>query len=358
MAASKTLVFIPSINPNTWLLLTKLEDSTCLRDYSTSPCVENRSFSTTAIKELLQQNDGRSEQLSSFSGIPFSDEDFWREQIEFRNIESGLPEPTDEQRLQDEFKKQFYSARGQRNKSAALREVFERWRKRFSCVKDKKQFNHWDNDSAVSMCSHNKGVGWTSQLLEASRQKKKINYIPTGNVLTDFSLVAMELSLGISSHDNRFRSLSRGRRDFIKPDGLGVRKNGYFTIIEVKGPQDEKGLVAPMLQAACGALAVIAKRQMLCRIARKPTAMRPACPRAAIPLQSPSLGIHVLTQARKDGSPREAWSSDVDTACAAVLSAFGELQYIAYSFVTDEQAKNLNQVKTDVLLTKDGMVTP
>ena len=243
----------------------------------------------------------------------------------------------------------------QNNNRNALEAVVLRWCSRFKCVKDKKQFNHWDEDAADAKFCATTGIGWSAQLLEAaSRRDRQLRYIPTGCSKTEFSLAAMELGFGISSRDNRFR---RGQTDFIKPDGLGVRRDGYFTVLEVSGPKDERSLVAPMWQATCGALAVFAKRTMLQSIALQFAAMRPAYPRVKVPLNSRSLGIHVLMHANPNGLPREPWSTEVENTCRAVLDAFRQLEYIAYSFVTRQQAEKLTRLQTDVLITGNGQVT-
>jgi len=351
MAASKKLVYLPTINRNTWLLMTKVEQGTCLRDYSTSPPKPDRAYSFDDLEALLAQDGSYSERLPAFSRIPYSDEEFWREQIAFRNAESGLSSSVDKRRLQERFKEECKKALAQRRKGT-LQAVFERWIERFQCVKQKKQFNHWDNDLATSLYSANKGIGWTSQLLEASRGHGDVHFIPTGCDLTEFSMVAMELGFGISSKDNRFR---KGYTDFIKPDGLALRRNGYFTVVEVKGPQDEAGLIGPLLQATCAALALVAKREMIQQIAMQKGDKRPAFFRAEIPKQRRSLGIHILSQAGTKGGPREPWTQEVENVCAAVIGAFRHLEYVAYSFVTVDEARDLKRLKTDYIITTEGV---
>lgn len=352
MAASKQLVYLPALNRDTWLLMTRVEQGACLRDYRTSPPLEDRSYSTDQLTSMLSQDDSFSEKLSSFSRIPHTDEEFWREQIEFRNAESNLTTSIDQRRLQERFKEECLSAMGHETDDA-LWSVFERWLDRFRQIKDKDQFNHWDDDSAESKINPRTGIGWTSQLLEASRRDGEVRFIPTSNEQTRFSLAAMELGFGISSKNNPFRP---GFTDYIKPDGLGLRQTGYFTVLEVKGPQDETSLLGPMLQATCGALAVVAKKDMLRKIALQSGELRPAFHRAEVPIQSRSVGIHILTQANDQGGPREPWTNEVEDACRSVISAFRQLAYIAYSFVTTEQARDLNTLKTNVLITPDGVV--
>lgn len=349
MAASKQLVFIPEINKTTWLLMTKREDGACLRDYSVQPCREDRTRSVTDLEKLLGKDGSYFEKLPAFSKIPFGEHDFWKQQVELRNAELGLPTNVNRQRLQNEFKNECQPCWGNQR---ALQATFERWISRFKHVKDKVQFNHWDNDSSESKYPATKGIGWTSQLLEASRRGGKLRLIQTGSDETDFSLVAMEVGFSISSKDNPFGE----GKDIIIPDGIGLRKNGYFTVVEVKGPQDERDLVEPLVQATCAALAVVAKTNMLQRIAKASGKLRPASKCAEVPKQRRSLGIHVIMQAAKTGGPRVKWTEQVEQRCAEIINVFGQLKYIAYSFVSEKQANNLVSLPTDYLITTDGVI--
>jgi hypothetical protein len=90
MAASKKLVFIPAINKNTWLLMTKRLQGACLRDYTVQPCSEDRTRSVAELETLLSARDSFTEKLPAFSKIRFDNHDFWKEQIQLRNAETGL----------------------------------------------------------------------------------------------------------------------------------------------------------------------------------------------------------------------------------------------------------------------------
>lgn len=349
MAASKQLVFIPAINKSTWLLMTKRKDGACLRDYSVYPCREDRMRSLTDLEMLLAGDDSYFEKLPAFSKIPFAEHEFWKEQIELRNAESRLVPSVERQRLQNEFKKE---CKKHLTDSTKLRASFERWAKLFVCVKDKAQFNHWDNDSPAGRFPTTKGIGWSSQLLEASRQNGKLRHIPTGCTETEFSLIAMEVGLSISSKNNLF---GQGT-DYIIPDGIGLRRSGHFTVVEVKGPKDEKDLVGPLLQATCGAIAVLAKSDMIRRIAKTNGLLRPAASCAEVPKNSRSLGIHIIMQSSPNGGPRVKWTQQVENACTSVITAFSQLKYIAYSFVSERQAQSLTSLSTDYLITSEGVV--
>ena len=70
-------------------------------------------------------------------------------------------------------------------------------------------------------------------MLERCRAAGGPHFVETGDPQLDFSLVSMELNLGISSKSNPFQP---GKTDYIKPDGLGVRRAGKaFCVLEVKG---------------------------------------------------------------------------------------------------------------------------
>jgi hypothetical protein len=349
MAASKQLVYIPKLNKNTWLLMTKRLQGACLRDYSVQPCSEDRTKSAADLERFLKDKDTFTEKLPAFSKIRFDDHDFWKEQIRLRNVESGLEPAVLRQRLQNEFKKECEPLLKDRKK---LRASFQRWIERFDCVKNKAQFNHWDNDSAADRFPATKGIGWTSQLLEASRHGGKLQLIETGVEETKFSLIAMEVGLSISSKSNRFGIGT----DYIIPDGIGLRKNGHFTVVEVKGPKDEKDLVQPLLQATCATLAVLAKSAMLGRIARSKGLLRPAASRAEVPKKGSSLGIHIIMQSAPNGGPRVKWTPQVEEVCMSIIAAFPQLKYIAYSFVSTQQAASLSSLSIDYLITIEGVI--
>lgn len=343
MAASKRLVFIPEINDKTWLLMTNVEQGTCLRDYSTSTIVEDRSYSLKELNSFLRNKNAYSERLPTFSKVPFKEIKFWKEQIDFRNEESGLASKIAATRLQEKFKSEYEKDISKQTKSA----LFERWVERFSCIKDKVQFNHWDDDSTEGKFSFHKGIGWTSHLLEVSRRNGSVHFVETGNCLTDFSLAAMEIGFGISSKNNK---IQRGKIDFIKPDGLGIRKDGCLTVIEVKGPQDERDLRGPILQAVCGAAAVVAKAGMICKIAKSKGKLRPAFKKASVPEKERSIGIHILTSRHKKGGKVEDWSEDIEEFCKVLLEAFSKLKYIAVSYVEPEQTNGFRKINVDHLV--------
>ena len=351
MSNSKQLVYIPSVRKNTWLLMSKRVNTVHLREYSDSGVEIIEKTSLKEVEDLLAQPDAYTERASIFNRVRVDSVAFWNEQIRVRNLELNPSQAVKEHRLQDEFKKQCKQF-VKRQEIQELRGIFHEWISRFDDINDKEQFNHWDNDDASKQYRLDTGIGWTSYLLEHSRQNGAIGWILTGNPLTDFSLASMELNLGISSKVNRF---NRGKTDYVKPDGLGIRRDGCMTVVEVKGPKDEDSLLDPMLQAVCGALAVLAKREMLCRVARTAGDRRPAYTKAKIPKSRPSLGVHVLTAKHNSrGVERlEPWSAELEAACRTVLAAFHELEYIAYSYVVPEKDDPLARLKVDNLITRE-----
>ena len=85
------------------------------------------------------------------------------------------------------------------------------------------------------------------------------------------------------------------------------------------------------MQALCGALAVFAKREAICRIARKQGGKRPAVSLAAIPADRPSLGLYVLIYADNLQFPD---GEDFKSRIELLLEAFPPIREIAYFPVT------------------------
>lgn len=124
-------------------------------------------------------------------------------------------------------------------------------------------------------------------------------------------------------------------------------------MLEVKGPSDEADLLGPLLQAACGALAVVAKKDVLCQILRNSNGRRPKYGNARVPKKR-SVGIHILTAKHKKKGKLESWSQKHEELCMTVLRAFPQLQYIAYSFIVPDDTNNFTKVTVDRLVTLTG----
>ncbi|MCA9040563.1 MAG: hypothetical protein KDA65_09480 [Planctomycetaceae bacterium] len=257
------------------------------------------------------------------------------------------PLPPNRLRMLNVFKKQY---RETDNKKA----LFEKWTHYFTeSILNKKQFNRYDNESAEDERESDTGKGWTSQLLENSRLNKRAQYIATNVKECDFCLAAHELSLGISSMKNH---LQAKRSDQIKPDGLAVRKNGFFSVFEIKAFNDIQKIDEALLQAICGALAIYAKRSMIVAIARSDNGpFRPAIKNARIPKLKPSLGVHLLMAADDKGDPIKGWSKKIELLSAEILENFKQLEYIAFSFLNRKQAKDIRTITISYLITRDGI---
>ena len=111
----------------------------------------------------------------------------------------------------------------------------------------------------------------------------------------------MELSIGISSKRNPFFP---GHVNSIRPDGLGVKRDGTVAVLEVKGPQDELDAWPAILQGVLGAVAIHAKREYIVQLLKSGTGRRPPSKNTRIPKTTRSMTVLVLTSAVKsNGQP-------------------------------------------------------
>jgi hypothetical protein len=331
-------VLIKEICSTSWLVWTVRSGGSCLRDYRTSPAKQHRQYSTKQIENWLE-NDGNYREDAPYKSV--KDADFWREQQWLRNVESSLQKVTAADRLLNTFKKKMKVLLNQGDVQE-LRYEMDRWKRGFDRIVTKKQFNHWDNDDATSKQCLDKGIGWSASMLERSRDGGHSFYISTGEIHLDFALVAMELGLGISSKNNAFQP---GKKDFIKPDGLGLRRDGTFCIVEVKGPKDDGDLLEATLQGVCGALAVYSKRAMIVRLARTFGGRRPRVLVRAIPQQRPTLGVYVLVSAKHlRGRPMFPWEGQPKTYCDLILQGFRQLREIVFFSVEPEQCSDFRRI--------------
>lgn len=305
------LVCIPAVSPETFLHWSYKGNASCLRDYSTVPVSEHRNFTTQQITQILTQP-GNNQLNAPAHNV--KDVRFWRQLISEVNQGAGLaplaempevqgtPEPAVTLPLRAlprrllnlvaRFKAEVKPLI-EHNRPKELAALIESWRLRLTCINDYEEINHWDHDPAHSKMTLDDGLGWTSHMLEFSRSNGKTTFINVEGVdsLT-FSLIGMDVNLGISSYSNLFRM---GHKDYVKPDGLGVRRSdSSLCVLEVKGPQDIGDIYEATLQALCGALAVHAKRENFLRIVTHSRGQRPAFPRVNIPETTPSIGVYVL----------------------------------------------------------------
>ena len=349
MPSSKQLVFFPSVCPDSFLLWSERDGAVRLRDYRQGREQLMLEAPLTEASAWLDEEDAIAEKMAPFNNIPITSVSFWEQVIRAWNIKSQLVLVEEKETLQAIFKTQclpFLSEDGVQQ----LRAVIENWIANCTAVTEKKgSFNEYD-DKDPTIFDHAKGAGWQSQLLINSRVGGEPCWIDTGEELTDFSMVSTELTLTLSARSG-INPIVPGTQSRIVPDGLGIRRNGFFTVLEVKGPQDEADLLGPVLQAACAATAVIAKGDMLSEIARSKREKRPAYKNAKLPKRS-SVGLHVLTSKHKTKGTLEPWSDEVETCCRVLLRAFAQLEYIAFSFVVPEETDQFKRLNVDRLVTR------
>jgi len=321
------LVFIREIDPNTFLHFASRGESTCLRDYSRgalAPPVENRGYTASQINELLKQPGNQSERAPYHRA---TDHTFWHQVICDRNAWfclSGNEGQNQFARLLDQFQAEVGTLVTVEGKPA-LRILLDQWVCNLKAIVEKPNgFNHWDVDDCSSYFTQAKGIDWTSKILEFCRQHKKLQWIHTGEQLLDFSLLSMELNLSISSKNNPIR---QGTSDFIKPDGLGIRSDGTFCIIEIKAESDCPELYRATIQALCGAVATFAKREMITSLAKQAKGKRPAAASAIIPDDSPSLGLYIMVDTKNYRLPEDRGFRD---SIRLLMEAFPPLREVVY----------------------------
>ena len=346
--SSKLCVFLPSIRRDTWLLWSKRKNTVRLRGYSAQGCEIVKDLSICDAESLLGEPSAKFEQSPCYNTISASKHSFWRLIIDSLNVRDGLVERDDKDRLLAVFKLQCQQPL-QENDTQQLKALFQSWTSQFSKIKRKdEKINPYDSKDANGRFKPQEGKFWQAAMLEWSRADGRIQYVDTGCCDTTFSFAVMELTLAIPSATNPFFPGSESR---IAPDGLGVRSNGCLTVIEVKGPDDDRDLLGPLLQATCGALAVVAANEWLCKALRTQYQRRPAYKNARVPKRS-SIGIHVMTAKQKSQGTLEPWSQDHEEKCRIVLQAFPQLEYIAYSFVVPQRTRNFTQLGVDHLIAR------
>ncbi len=330
------LVFIREIDPNTILHFAYRGEGSCLRDYSRGPLAppaENRGYTASQIKDLLKQPGNHSEKAPDH---PVSDHAFWYQRICDRNSWFSLPGnvgPGQFSRLLDQFHSEvapFVSA----ELKPTLVERVQQWTDRLAAIVTKDDgFNHWDNDDPSGLFSPTEGKAWTSRMLEFSRAQGSLHYISVGEQSLDFSLLSMEPNLSISSKNNPFLP---GAKSSINLDGLGIRSDGTFCIVETKAESDCPELYRATIQALCGALAVYAKREMITRLAGTVKGRRPAATSASIPTDGASLGLYVMVDVKNYRWPEEAGFRE---SVQLLMDAFPPLQEVAY-FAVDPRSSD------------------
>lgn len=347
--SSKQFVYLPSVRKNTWLLWSKRAGTVYLREYTLDRCETVKELGLQEAETLLALPASRIESSPCFNRISVTRTGFWFQFSKSLNIRDGFVTVDKKEKLQAIFKLQCAGPL-EDGETKQLEALFRYWKSLFSKIKHKdERLNDYDHKETSNLFKAGSGKSWQSPLLENSRRDGKVCFVDTANPLTDFSFAAMELTLSISAKDNPFFPNAESR---IAPDGLGVRRNGYLTVLEVKGASDDKDLLGPLLQATCGALAVVAVQDNLCQILRMSTGLRPKYVNARVPKRS-SIGIHILTSKHKNRGRLESWSDTHEALCKRVLLAFPQLEYIAYSFVVPDHTDGFKKLAVDHLITRE-----
>jgi hypothetical protein len=310
------LVFLKEIKADTFLLLSPQVEPFHLRDYSgsaqTPPIKASHPNAGMNNAESIRQLATRpgNKLLDAPDDAPdCEDYQFWHNHVVNLNRQhlqkvqpqpqpqpqpEPPPQPPPVRRLLDRFHHEIAAFIEGRN-AHSLRDTLFTWVERFAAIEDKAGcFNHWCNDDSQHLRSPDSGIGWTASLLEYSRREMRPHYIETSSRTLDFTLLSMDLNLGIAAARNLFQP---GQEDCIKPDGLAARRDGSAAVLEVKGPRDEAdeaGVVRGILQGLCGLLAVYAKREMLTHMAKSSTMRRPAIPQFHVPTDEPSMAVYLL----------------------------------------------------------------
>jgi hypothetical protein len=257
--------------------------------------------------------------------------------------------------LQERFKREWLELDARSEPLGAYRDLVRDWIIKLEAIKgDRTYFNHWCVKEAP-IYSMNKGNGITAKLFRSSRKNGALCWIRTGRRTTDFCLLSMDLNLKIEKSQNRFDNPQKATA--INPDALGIRRNGRFTVFEVKGPQDERTYHDPLLQAVCGALAVFSKSGMIERLARTTRKERPAYLPANINPRMAGLGINiVMSKTDKDGNDRlPPWTGRESKLCRRILAASPQIEYIACSIVEFREDDEYSSLPLQYLYTRSEL---
>lgn len=345
--AMPELVFIREIDPNTLLHFAYRGEGSCLRDYSRGPLAppaENRGYSASQIKDLLKQPGNHSEKAPDH---PVSDHPFWYQRISERNSWFSLPGnvgPGQFSRLLDQFHAEVAPFVCDEHKLTLVERV-QQWTDRLAAIVTKGDgFNHWENDDPSGVFGSTEGKAWTSRMLEFSRAQGSLHYISVGDQSLDFSLLSMEPNLSISSKNNPFIF---GAKSSINLDGLGIRSDGTFCIVETKAEYDCPELYRATIQALCGALAVYAKREMITHLSRTANGRRPAATSAIIPREGPSMGLYVMVDVKNYRWPEEEGFRE---AVQLLIDAFPPLREVAYFAVDPRSTAFPSRIPVDKVL--------
>ncbi|MEZ6142060.1 MAG: hypothetical protein R3B84_15960 [Zavarzinella sp.] len=325
------LIFIREIDPNTYLHYSYLAETARLRDYSRGPYAPPEmicGYTTQQIQKLLQNEGTRLEKAPDHRVDDYA---FWHNIIRERNdllYLSGNDKTGCFTRLLDQFHAEIAPFVRHNNKRE-LSERLQIWRKKLERIVTKNStFNHWDNDDASGF-PINEGIGWASRMLEFSREENKLQFIRTDDESLDFSLLSIETNMSISANNNPF---VQGARSSINLDGLGIRRDGTFCVIEIKAEADTHELFRATVQALCGAVAVVAKQKMICNLVEKAAGRRPAFISPAL-LNKSSIGLYVMVDSRHYYVPE---GTAFIESISILIDAFPPLSEVVYFSVNPQ----------------------
>lgn len=323
------LVFIREIDPNTYLHFAYAGKGTCLRDYSRGPLApptEIRGYSKNQIMELLKVPGNCSEKAPK-NHKHVSDHFFWHQFIYNLNGKYGLPGnkgPGQFSRLLDQFHAEVAHSISNENKSKLI-DRLQIWKEKFAAIVNKKVgFTLKEENNTSSSQPITSGRGWTSRMLEFSLGEKEFCRIKTGDPILDFSLLSIEPNMSISSKNN---PIIPGSKSSINLDGLGIRSDGTFCVLEVKAEKDCHELFRATIQALCGAFTLIAKKDMIVELTRQANGKRLAVSTISLSDNKPSLGLYVMVDSKKYQFPEyEEFKNSIQL----LMEAFKPLKEVAF----------------------------
>lgn len=327
------LVLLNEVDPNTFLHYGVQGDSVCLRDFSRGsnvPPIGHRQYSRSEVERMLMLPGNLRVEGPR---LPIDQREDWYQFTVAENNRLGLSgntEPGQFTRLIDVFQAEvgpLLTAGDEAGLSAALK----RWEGAFVSVPERVVLNPYDITNSTGLKPLTHGLGWTAAMLEHSRQGGLLQPVCAGQEFLDFSLVGMSVQFSLPAAANTYVP---GRIGGVQLDGLGVRADGSFCILEVKAVNDVPAVYQATVQDLCGSVAVYAKRQMIVDIVARGNGLRPAVPKARIDNEAPSLGLYVLIDSKHVPNFEDA---TLERQLQLMLRAFPPLREIAY-FAVDPQA--------------------
>lgn len=356
------LIYFPDNQPNTWWHYSKGTNgvSAKLRGLSTSgEWTTHRSANTIdKVEQLLKKSDGEREPADPVS---ISHSEFWKQTLFEKNtlLELGNADGTETQqetRILTYFKQGLTKVRAKVGvgETPNLAPVIDDWSKKLAkCIKDKdKEINHFDYDDATKKARSDTGEGWQSYLLEACRHscngelpREKGHeikcYSATRESHRNVFFAAQEVNLTIPKDKNPF---VRGREGRIKPDGLGVDKDGGLVIFEIKGPQDVLDPLCATTQGILGAIAAHVKLENLADQLTTPAHKKSLRPPRHVALDAKLTVYIMISRAPIFGQRAPALTKEYDsmirtliaaTPCLAEVSLFRISKKIRDRFTAD-----------------------